>query len=52
VLLKKEALEYCYKHANKFKADMYECGQNGERQFDCLISILQDDIIEPKQLPE
>ena len=36
----KEALDYCYKHANKFKAGMYEINEDGERQFDCLIEIV------------
>lgn len=50
-MTKKEALEYCYKHANKFKAEMYESGENGERQFDCLIEILKSGVIGPKELP-
>lgn len=47
-----EAIDYCYKHANEYKAEMYECGENGERQFDCLISILEDGTITPSDLPE
>jgi len=50
-MTKEEALEYCYKHANKFKAEMYECGENGERQFECLIDILESGTIQPKELP-
>ena len=51
-MTKEEALEYCYNHANEFKADMYKCGENGERQFDCLIAILESGTIEPKELPD
>jgi hypothetical protein len=50
-MTKEEALEYCYKHANEFKADAYASGDNGERQFDCLIEILESGTIEPKNLP-
>ena len=51
-MTKEDALEYCYKHAKEFKAEMYECGENGERQFECLIEILESDIIKPKELPD
>jgi hypothetical protein len=30
---------------------MYECGENGERQFECLIDILESGTIQPKELP-
>ena len=51
-MTKEEALKYCYKHANEFKADAYECDENGEIQFDCLIEILESGTIEPKELPD
>jgi len=51
-MTKEEAIKYCYKHSNEFKSEMYRSGENGERQFECLISILEDDIIQPKELPD
>lgn len=50
-MTKEEAIAYCHKHANEFKAEMYECGENGERQFNCLIQILTSGTIQPKDLP-
>lgn len=46
-----QALEYCYEHADQFKAEMYACGENGERQFQCLISIVESETITPSELP-
>ena len=51
-MTKEEALEYCYKHENEFKHDMYDCGENGERQFECLIEILEDGTIKPEELKD
>lgn len=49
---KEEAIAYCYKHANEYKRDVYAAGGNGEREFDCLISILEEDVITPEQLKD
>ena len=50
-MTKREALEYCYKNENKFKAEMYLIDEDGERQFDCLVEILESETIQPKDLP-
>lgn len=47
-----EAIQYCYKYANDYKAEMYECGEDGERAFECLIEILENGTIQPKDLPD
>ena len=49
-MTKDEALEYCYKHEKQYKADMYLCGENGERQFDCLIELIESDSIKPSEI--
>lgn len=49
---KEEAIAYCYKHADEYKRDMYESGENGERQFECLIDILESEIIKPEELKD
>ena len=50
-MTKSEALEYCYKNESKIEAEMYECGENGERQFECLVEILESKVIHPIDLP-
>ena len=50
-MTKEEALSYCYENENKFKADAYKSNENGQRQFDCLIEIIESGTIEPKELP-
>ena len=47
-----EALRYCYQHENEYKADAYSSGEDGCRQFDCLIEILESGTIQPKELPD
>lgn len=44
-----QAIEYCYKHEDQFLRD---CGKGGQRQFDCLIAILESGTISPKELPD
>lgn len=51
-MTKEEAIKYCYRHENQFKADCYASNTNGERAFDCLIAILEYDSITPSELPE
>ena len=43
-----EAVEYCYEHKNEY----LEASGLGDREFDCLISILEEKTIKPEQLPE
>jgi hypothetical protein len=49
---KQEAIDYCYQHENEYKAKMYTCGENGQGQFDCLISILESDTILPNEIKD
>jgi hypothetical protein len=51
-MTKEQALEYCYKHENKYKAGAFEDGEDGVRQFECLIGILESGTIQPSELPE
>lgn len=51
-MTKEEALDYCYKHRDEFISDSFAGGDNGVRQFDCLISILEDDVISPSELAD
>ena len=44
-LTKKEALQYCYDNAKKF------IDNDGQEQFDCLITILDGDTIKPHEIP-
>jgi hypothetical protein len=46
-MTKDEALEYCYKHEDKFVS---ACNEDGQRQFDCLIEILDSETIKPEQI--
>ena len=43
--MKDELLKLCYQKENEYKADMYLCGENSERAFDCLIAIVEDGTI-------
>lgn len=47
-MTKEEALEYCYMHRKQYIHDAVE---DGERLFDCLIYILEEGSIQPKDLP-
>ena len=51
-MTKEDALTYCYEHERQFKADLYASGEDGERQFDCLIAILEGGTNQPKELTE
>lgn len=46
IMTKDEAIKYCYDH----KRDYIRDGST-EREFDCLISILEENTITPSQLP-
>lgn len=51
-MTKSEALQYCYDHENQYKAEIYAGGDDGCRLFDCLITILEDEVIGPVELPD
>lgn len=51
-MTKQEAIEYCYLHEDKFKSGIYEAGENGQEQFDCLMVLLKDDAIKPENLAD
>jgi hypothetical protein len=51
-MTKEEAVKYCYKHRNQFISDLYAAGEDGNEQFDCLISILESGTIKPSELPD
>lgn len=49
-LTKDEALAYCHEHGNKFIADCYANDDDGNEQFSCLVTILESDTIEPREI--
>lgn len=51
-MTKDEAIKYCYQHEHDYIAEMESCGENGRRQFDCLIEILESGTIQPENLPD
>jgi len=48
---KEEAIAYCYRHKDQYIRDADSIDE-GIRQFDCLVSILESDTISPDQLAE
>lgn len=51
-MTKQEALNYCYDHEDQYKSDLYESGEDGQSQFDCLIVDLKSGIIKPGELSD
>ena len=51
-MTKKEAIEYCYKHKDVFISDCYKNNENGEREFDCLVGIIESGTTLPTDLPD
>jgi hypothetical protein len=54
-MTKEEALEYCYKHRGEFVNSFSNDGSRGEdgnRQFDCLIECIESGTIEPHELSD
>lgn len=49
-MTKEQAITYCYIHEKEFKRDMYDCGENGVEQFECLIVCLESGTIKPEEL--
>jgi len=50
-MTKEEAIAYCYENKDEYVKD-FESVDEGIRAFNCLISILQDELIQPNQLKE
>ena len=50
-LTTEEAIAYCHKHANQYKADMFAADEDGAEAFDCLVGCLESSHIMPAQLP-
>ena len=48
-MTKSEAIQYCYNHEDDFLRDY---SKGGQRAFGCLISILENNTISPKELPD
>lgn len=49
-MTKEEAIDYCYLHEKEFLSDAYAMGDDGRRQFDCLITCLESGTIKPEEL--
>lgn len=49
-MTKEQSIDYCYKHKNDYVKSMDDV-EEGLRQFECLIAILEDGTIEPSELP-
>lgn len=47
-MTKQEAIEYCYLHEKEFKTDQ----EDGQAQFDCLMALLEDEVIKPEELAD
>lgn len=47
-----EAVEYCYEHESEFKRDCFDAGEDGDEQFECLISCLKSGHIRPNELAD
>jgi hypothetical protein len=45
-----EAINYCYEHQDQYVRE-YDTVSEGMRQFECLITILEDGTITPAELP-
>ena len=51
-MTQEEAIAYCHKNANKFKAELYAMDEDGERQFGCLLVLVEDGTVTPAELPD
>lgn len=49
---KEEAIDFCYKNKDKYISDCGDGIEEGTRQFDCLITILEEETISPSAIPE
>ena len=52
IMIKEEAIEYCYKYKNEFLSDAYGAGEDGIEQLECLVSCLESGHIKPSELAE
>jgi len=50
-MTKEEALDYCYLHKDDY-IHGFDSIYEGNRQFDCLVSILESGTISPADLPD
>jgi len=50
-MTREDAIAYCHRHRDEYIRDAGSIDE-GIRQFDCLISILEDEVITPDQLAE
>ena len=50
-MTKKEAIDYCYKHKDEFIKD-FDSIDEGVRQFDCLIEIVNSGTIKPNEIAD
>lgn len=48
-VVKDELLDYCYKYESTFISDLYDNGEEGREQFNCLIMLIQDGTITSKE---
>jgi len=51
-MTREEAITYCYTHRDEYLRDAYEMKEDGQRQFDCLISCLESGHIKPDELAD
>lgn len=49
---KDQAIAYCHAHKNQFLTESYAIGEDGQRQFDCIVGLLKDGIIHPSEIFE
>jgi len=51
-MTKQEAIDYCYKHEKEYIKDSYALGEDGVKQFECLIVCLESGTIKPEELSD
>ena len=51
-MTKEEAIAYCHAHRNEFLSDAYAMGEDGQRQYDCLVSCIESGHIKPDELSD
>jgi hypothetical protein len=47
-----DAIDYCYKHKDRYIIENFDTLDEGQRAFDCLIVILEDKTITPEELKD
>ena len=51
-MTREEAIKYCHAHRNEYLRDAYAMREDGQRQFDCLVSCLESGHIKPDELAD